>query len=337
MIREAIQAVVSGKSLTMEEAAQVMDEIMEGQVTPAQFGAFVTALRLKGETVDEIAGMARTMRAKAIRVNIAEPVIDIVGTGGDGLNTFNISTAAAFVVAGAGLKVAKHGNRAASSQCGSADVLEALSVKFNLNAEQVQRCIQEVGIGFMFAQSFHPAMKFAGPLRKEIGIRTVFNILGPLTNPAFATHFLLGVADEALVEKMALVLKSLGCEHALVVHGEDGLDEITVSGPSQVCELKDGKIKKYAISPEDFGLPKADLDRLRGGTAEQNAVLLRSVLSGVTGPQLDAVLMNSAAALVAGDKAETLKEGIEIARQSLGSGQALAKLDQLVKLSNSFT
>jgi anthranilate phosphoribosyltransferase len=337
MIREAIQSVVIGKSLTLDEAAQVMDEIMEGQVTPAQFGAFVTALRLKGETVDEIAGMARTMRAKAIRVNVAEPVIDIVGTGGDGLNTFNISTTTAFVVAGAGLKVAKHGNRAASGQCGSADVLEALSIKFNLNAEQVQRCINEINIGFMFAPSFHPAMKYAGPPRKEIGIRTVFNILGPLTNPAFATRYLLGVADGALVEKMALVLKSLGCEHALVVHGEDGLDEMTVSGPSQVCELKDGKIKKYVVSPEDFDLPRAGLEKLQGGTAQQNAVLLRSILSGATGPQQDAVLMNAAAALVAGDKVNTLAQGMDLARQSLGSGQALAKLEQLVKLSNSFT
>ncbi len=337
MIREAIQALVTGKLLTMDEASQVMDEIMEGQVTPAQFGAFVTALRLKGETVDEISGMAKVMRAKAIRVTVADPVIDIVGTGGDGLNSFNISTVTAFVVAGAGLKVAKHGNRAASSQCGAADVLEALSVKFNLNAEQVQKCIEEVGIGFMFAPTFHPAMKYAGPPRREIGIRTVFNILGPLTNPAWATHYLLGVADGALVEKMALALKSLGCNHALVVHGEDGLDEITISGPSQVCELKGGRLKKYTVKPEDFGISTAGLDTLKGGTAEENAAFLRSVLWGDKGPRRDVVLMNAAAALVAGDKAKTIKQGMDLATESINSGQALAKLEHLIKLSNTFT
>lgn len=337
MIREAIQALVTGKSLTMDEASQVMDEIMEGKVTPAQFGAFVTALRLKGETVDEISGMAKVMRARAIRVTVADPVIDIVGTGGDGLNSFNISTVTAFVVAGAGLKVAKHGNRAASSQCGAADVLEALSVKFNLNAEQVQKCIEEVGIGFMFAPTFHPAMKYAGPPRREIGIRTVFNILGPLTNPAWAKNYLLGVADGALVEKMALVLKSLGCNHALVVHGDDGLDEITISGPSQVCELKDGRLKKYTVTPQDFGIQTADLDTLKGDTAELNAAMLRSILWGDKGPKRDVVLMNAAAALVAGDKAKTLKQGMELANQSINSGQALAKLEHLIKLSNTFT
>ena len=337
MIREAIQALVTGKSLSADEAAQVMDEIMEGQVTPAQFGAFVTALRLKGETVEEISGMARTMRAKAIKVNVADQVIDVVGTGGDGLNSFNISTVTAFVVAGAGLKVAKHGNRAASGQCGSADVLEALSVKITLNAEQVQKCIEEVGIGFMFAPTFHPAMKYAGPPRKEIGIRTVFNILGPLTNPAGAKHYLLGVADGALVEKMALVLKSLGCEHALVVHGEDGLDEITISGPSQVCELKSGSLKKFTVSPQDFGLQTASLDSLKGDNAEHNAAILRSILCGDKGPRSDVVLMNAAAALVAGDKVKTLKQGMDLATESITSGQALAKLEHLIKLSNSFT
>ena len=331
MIREAIQAVVAGQSLTMDEAAQVMEEIMVGEVTPAQFGAFVTALRLKGETIDEITGLARTMRAKAVRVTVSEPVIDVVGTGGDGLNTFNISTAAAFVVAGAGLKVAKHGNRAASSQCGAADVLEALGVKFDLAAEQVQQCIEKVGMGFMFAPAFHPAMKYAAAPRREIGIRTVFNILGPLTNPAGARNYLLGVADGSLVEKLALVLQSLGCNHALVVHGEDGLDEITVTGKTLVCELKDGAIKSYTISPEDFDLSKASLDSLKGGTADENAALLRSILSGSPGPQRDVVLMNAAAALVAGDKVETLKQGIALAGEAIDSGCALAKLNQLIE------
>ncbi len=337
MIREAIQTLVSGKSLTMDEASSVMEEIMEGQVTPAQFGAFVTALRLKGETVDEIAGMAKVMRAKAIRVTVSDPVIDIVGTGGDGLNSFNISTVTAFVVAGAGLKVAKHGNRAASSQSGSADVLEALGVNLKLTAEQVQRCIEEAGIGFMFAQAFHPAMKYAGPPRREIGIRTVFNILGPLTNPAGAKNYLLGVADGSMVEKMAQVLKSLGCNHALVVHGEDGLDEITISGKTQVCELKGGRIKKYTVSPEDFGLPTASLDSLKGGTAQENASLLRKILAGAPGPQRDVVLMNAAAALVAGDKAKTLRQGLDLAKEAIDSGRAIARLEQLIELSQSFT
>ncbi len=321
----------------MDEAAQVMEEIMEGQVTPAQFGAFVTALRLKGETVEEIAGLARTMRAKAIPVRVNEPVVDTCGTGGDGSATFNISTAAAFVVAGAGLKVAKHGNRAMSSQCGSADVLEALGVKIDLTAEQVERCLEEVGIGFMFAPAFHPAMKYAAAPRREIGIRTVFNILGPLTNPAGAKAQVLGVADGSLLEKMALVLKSLGCHHALVVHGEDGLDEITITAKTHVCELKDGRIKSYTISPEDFGLSRASLDSLKGGTAEQNAALLRSILTGASGPQRDVVLMNAAAALLAGDRVASLKPGIDLAREAIDSGRALAKLEQLIKLTQSFT
>jgi len=337
MIKEAIQSLVSGRSLTMEEAASVMEEIMQGEVTPAQFGAFVTALRLKGETVDEIAGLARVMRAKAIRVVTADPVIDIVGTGGDNFNTFNISTAAAFVAAGAGLKVAKHGNRAMSSQCGSADVLEALGVRIDLNAEQVQRCIGEVGIGFMFAPAFHPAMKYASAPRREIGIRTIFNILGPLTNPAGASAQVVGVADGALVEKLALVLKSLGCHRALVVHGEDGLDEITVTGKTQVCELKDGDLKSYSISPEDFGLSRASLDSLKGGTLDENAALLRGVLAGTPGPQQDVVLMNAAAGLLAGDRVETLKQGATLAKEVVDGGHALAKLEQLIKFSRSLT
>jgi len=336
MIREAIGALVSGNSLTVDEAASVMEEIMQGKVTPAQFGAFVTALRLKGETVDEIVGLARTMRAKAVPVTIAEPLVDTCGTGGDGSHTFNISTAAAFVAAGAGLKVAKHGNRAMSSQCGSADVLEALGVKIDLNAEKVQRCLQEVGIGFMFAPSFHPAMKFAVGPRREIGIRTVFNIIGPLTNPAGAKAQVLGVADGSLVEKLAPVLQSLGCNHALVVHGEDGLDEITVTGKTQICELKDGRIKSYFISPEDFGLSRASLSSLRGGTADENAALLRSILAGAPGPRRDVVLMNTAAALVAGDRMETLRQGAALAEEVIDGGHALAKLEQLIEFSQSF-
>lgn len=335
MIREAISTLVSGNSLSMDEAAQVMEEIMEGEVTPAQFGALVTALRIKGETAEEIAGFVKVMRAKAIPVKTSGPVIDVVGTGGDSFHTFNITTTTAFVVAGAGLTVAKHGNRAMSSQCGSADVLEALGVKIDLGAEQVRKCLEEVGIGFMFAQAYHPSMKYAAAPRREIGIRTIFNILGPLTNPAGATTYLLGVADGSLVEKLALVLKSLDCHHALVVHGEDGLDEITITGKTQVCELKEGRIENYNISPEDLGLPRASLDSLKGGTAEENAAILRSILSGKSGPQRDVVLINSAAAIMAGDKSQSLEEGLGLARESLDSGRALTKLEQLIKLTQS--
>jgi len=336
MIREAISALIEGRSLTADEAAQVMEEIMDDRVTPAQFGAFVTALRLKGETVDEISGLARTMRAKAIPVNTSGPVVDTCGTGGDGSATFNISTAAAFVTAGAGLKVAKHGNRAMSSQCGSADVLEALGVKIELAAGQVQRCLEEVGIGFMFAPAFHPAMKYAGAPRREIGIRTVFNIVGPLTNPAGARAQVLGVADGSLLEKLALVLQSLGSEHAMVVHGEDGLDEITLNGRTLICELRGGNIASYSISPEDYGLAGSGIDSLRGGTAQENAARLSSVLSGTAGPERDVVLLNAAAALVVGDKTPSIQSGIELAQQSIDSGQALARLNQMVSLTQSF-
>ena len=335
MIKEAIQALVSGRSLTRDEAASVMEEIMAGEATPAQFGAFVTALRLKGETVDEIIGLARVMRAKAMPVNISGPVVDTCGTGGDGAGTFNISTAAAFVAAGAGLRVAKHGNRAMSSHCGSADVLEALGVKIDLDAEPVRRCLEEVGIGFMFAPVFHPAMKYAASPRREIGIRTVFNILGPLTNPAGAKAQVVGVADELLVKKLASVLQGLGCCHALVVHGDDGLDEITITGRSRVCEIKEGDLKSYTVSPEDFGLARAELASLKGGSAGENAELLRRVLAGDPGPRRDAVVMNAAAALVAGDRVATLKDGVALAEEVIDSGRALAKLERLIDFSQS--
>jgi anthranilate phosphoribosyltransferase len=333
MIKEAIASLVAGNSLAADEAAQVMEEIMQGEATPAQFGAFVTALRLKGETVDEIVGLARTMRARAVPVIADGLVVDTCGTGGDGSHTFNISTTAAFVAAGAGLKVAKHGNRAMSSQCGSADVLEALGIKIELTAEQVQRCLQEIGIGFMFAPAFHPAMKYAAVPRREIGIRTVFNILGPLTNPAGAKSQVLGVADDSLVEKMALALQNLGCNHALVVHGEDGLDEITVSGKTHICELKGGNIVNYTISPEKIGLKQSSSEALRGGNAKENAELLRNILSGASGPRSDAVLMNSAAVLLAGDKVQTLQKGVELSQKTIESGLALYKLQKLIELS----
>jgi len=333
MIREAIEALVSGRSLSLEEAAAVMEEIMSGQATPAQFGAFVTALRLKGETVEEIAGLARVMREKAMSVEISDAVVDTCGTGGDALGTFNVSTAAAFVVAGAGLKVAKHGNRAMTSKCGSADVLEALGVKIDLGAEGVRECLERVGIGFMFAPIFHPAMKYAAGPRREIGIRTIFNILGPLTNPARAKAQVIGVAESTLAAKMAQALQRLGCRHALVVHGEDGLDEISIGGLSAICELKEGIIIDYAVAPEDFGFERASMESIVGGTAEENAAALRAVLSGEQGPKRDIVLLNAAAALVAGDRVANLREGVLRAQESLDSGRAREKLRGLIVVS----
>jgi len=333
MIKEAIAQLVDGHSLTIDEASTVMEEIMEGNATPAQFGSFVTALRLNGETVDEIAGLARTMRSKAMQVQINEPVVDTCGTGGDARGTFNISTTAAFVAAACGLKVAKHGNRAMSSQCGSADVLEALGIKVDLSPEQVQKCLENVGMGFMLATVFHPAMKFAAVPRKEVGIRTVFNILGPLTNPASAGAQVLGVPKKDLTEKMATVLKILDCQHALVVHGEDGLDEITITGKTFISELQNGRIRNYEITPEDVGLSRASPASLKGGTAKENAELLRSILSGKKGAQGDIVLMNAAAALIAGDKVASFKGGIAEASAAIDSGKALQKLEDLIKFS----
>lgn len=342
MIKEAIASLIDGRSLSMEQAAEVMEEMTTRQVTPAQFGAFVTALRIKGETSDEIAGLASVMRAKAIRVMTAEPVIDIVGTGGDNSKSFNISTAAAFVAAGAGIRVAKHNNRAMTSQCGSADVLEALGVKIELDASQVKDCLEKVGIGFMFAPLFHPAMKFAAAPRREIGIRTIFNILGPLTNPARAESMVLGVPSEKLGEKLAQVLSRLGSKHALVVHGLNGMDEISVAGKSRVWELQDGEITDYYVSPEDFGLAAAGVETLAGGTPQENAAILRSVLEGEKGSRRDAVIMNAAAGIVVGHKTghpsglPALKEGVEIARETIDSGRALDKLEKLIKLSQSY-
>lgn len=334
MIKEAIGILVSGNSLTMEEAASAMEEIMEGKVTPAQLGAFITALRIKGETADEITGLARVMRAKAIPVPIAGPVIDVVGTGGDNLNTFNISTAAAFVAAGAGLKVAKHGNRAISSHCGSADVLETLGIKIDLGADAVARCLETVGIGFMFAPIFHPAMKYAAAPRHEIGIRTVFNILGPLTNPAKAEYQVLGVPNEELGEKIASALHRLGTKHSLVVHGVDGMDEISISGRSLIWDVTEyGVSKPCEICPEDFGFKMGNVTEIKGGTPEENAETLRHILNGEGAAKRDIVVMNAAAALVAGNRASDFREGTHIAEKVIDSGQAQAKLDELINLS----
>jgi anthranilate phosphoribosyltransferase len=334
MIRDAIATLVEGRNLKEDEAAACMEEIMSGEATPAQFGAFVVALRLKGETVDEIVGMVRVMREKALRVNIDGPLLDTCGTGGDAKGTFNVSTAAAFVAAGAGARIAKHGNRAMTSACGSADVLEALGVKIELSPEGVAACIQQTGFGFMFAQAFHPAMKFAAGLRREIGVRTVFNILGPLTNPAGAEAQVLGVAAMALGEKLAHVLARLGTKHALVVYGEDGLDEVSVSAVTQVYEVKDGRVVATTLHPGDIGLPTHPRDALRGGSPEENAETLVRLLMGQEGPLRDFTLINAAAALVAGDLASDFREGVSLAAEAIDSGAAREKLEAFVKASN---
>jgi anthranilate phosphoribosyltransferase len=338
MIREAIGRLIEGSSLSEAEAVTVMEEIMTGEATPSQLGAFLTALRLKGETVEEVTGMARVMREKANRVSTQHAVLDTCGTGGDSSGTFNVSTAAAFVAAGAGAHVAKHGNRAMTSTSGSADVLEALGARINLTPEQVQTCLEQTGICFMFAPNFHPAMKFAGPTRGEIGIRTVFNILGPLTNPAGATAQVLGVPNPGLVEFMAGVLVRLGTNHALVVSGNEGLDELSISGPSTVCEAKDGSLSTYTIEPEKVALTRYDRTAVQGGTPAENAQLLRQVLSGDRSrPAVtDFVLLNAGAGLVACDLATDLTQGVQLAAEVVNSGAALRKLDEFVSATQSF-
>ena len=326
MIREAIEKLIRGADLTQEEAAQVMEEIMTGEATPAQFGAFVIGLRLKGETVDEMTGLATVMRDKSLKVDFSGPSVDTCGTGGDNLGTFNISTVAAFVVAGAGIAVAKHGNRAMTSRSGSADVLEKQGVKIDLGPEGVKRCMEEVGIGFMFAPRFHPAMKFAVQPRREIGVRTVFNILGPLTNPAGAEAQVLGVPTDSVGEKMVQVLQRLGSERAIVVHAEDGLDEISLNSNTSIWDLKDRSIKHYTIGPDDLGLAPASLQSLAGGSVEENADTMTEVLKGASGPRRDVVVANAAGGIVAGGKAADLREGVQaspgVHRQRSGSGEA---------------
>jgi anthranilate phosphoribosyltransferase len=335
MIKEAIGSLVSGNSLTMEEASSVMEEIMDGSATQAQLGAFLVALKLKGETADEVAGLASVMRARSSRVSLTGPVIDIVGTGGDGSNTFNISTTAAFVMAGAGLKVAKHGNRAMSSRCGSADVLEALGVKIELKPEQVRQCVEKVGIGFMFAQAFHPAMKYAAAPRREIGIRTVFNILGPLTNPAGAEYQVLGVPSEELGDKIAAALCRMGTKRALVVHGLNGIDELSISGYSVVWEINDGRVisARRRIRPEDMGLSSAAPGSVLGGAPQENAEILRNVLNGERSARRDVVLLNAAAGIYTGGIAGSLAEAVSTAASVIDSGEAADKLNQLISFS----
>ncbi len=333
MIGEAIAMVVAGRPLSREQAGQVMAEIMEGEATPAQLAAFLTGLRVKGETTGEIAGMAAVMREKALRVAAEGPLLDVVGTGGDGKNTFNISTAAAFVAAAAGARVAKHGNRAASGSCGAADVLEALGALVDLSPAAVEQCINRVGIGFMLAQRFHPAMRHAAPVRREIGIRTAFNILGPLTNPAQAQYMLLGVAYPQLGEQMAEALCLLDIQHALVVHGQDGMDEVTLSGDTTVWEVQEGVVNRWTLAVADTGLPPAPAAALQGGSAEANAATMRRLFRGEAGPVRDVVLLNSGAALLAANLVNSLPQGIELAAQAIDSGAALARVDALVSVS----
>ena len=332
-IREAINIVVSGNDLLMDDAASVMRQIMSGEATQAQLGSLLTALRLKGETNEEIAGMATIMREFSLRVNVDGMAVDSVGTGGDGLNTFNISTAAAFVAAGAGLKVAKHGNRAASGTCGSADVLEELGVKIELSPEGVERCIRESGIGFMFAQAFHPSMRHAGPVRREIGIRTVFNILGPLTNPAGAQSMLVGVAFPDLGEKMASVLNLLDTHHSIVVYGDGGLDEMTLAGNTAVWEVAGGKVSNWTLSVADTGLPITPTEAVRGGDKEANAATMRALLRGEGGPVRDYVLLNGAGVLLAGDLVTNIRDGVQLAAQTIDSGAAKVCMESMIEAS----
>ena len=345
IITEAVRALVDRKDLSRIEAAAAMEAIMSGAATDAQIAAFLTALRMKGETVEELIGFAQVMRQKAVKVRTRasdvvgatgtdrEMLIDTAGTGGDASGTFNVSTATAFVVAGAGLKVAKHGNRSVSSLCGSADVVETLGIKIELSPAKIARCVDEVGIGFLYAPLLHTAMKHVMAARREMGIRTVFNMLGPLTNPAGANAQVIGVYSEALTEPLARVLAELGTLRAFVVHGADGLDEISNTGPSRISEVHEGIVRNSTVRPEDFGMARASIQDLRGGDREENAEIIRRILSGEAGPRRDIVLMNAAAAIVVGRKAHDLKEGVALAARSIDSGSARDRLARLVALS----
>ncbi len=350
MIKEAIGKIAKCVNLSEAEACEAMMEIMTGKATPSQIAAYIMGLRMKQETVDEITGSARAMRKMSLpidtrgkidldrdEINVEdETILDTCGTGGEGTSTFNVSTVTAFVVAGAGLKVAKHGNRAVSSSCGSADVLEALGINLDLTPAQVEQSIRKIGIGFLYAPIYHTAMRFAAPVRKEIGIRTIFNILGPLTNPARANAQVLGVYQEDLTDTLANVLLNLGVRRAFVVFGYGTIDEFTISGPTKVSELKNGKVSTYTVTPQDFGLTRAGLEDIRGGDAKENARIVLEILKGVHGPRRDIVLMNAAAALVAGNKAKNFKEGVVCAVDSIDAQKALKKLEALIDFSRQF-
>jgi anthranilate phosphoribosyltransferase len=329
-----IAKVATGASLSREEAAGAFDQMMSGEATPSQMGALLMALRVRGETVEEISGAVSVMRAKMLRVEAPPQAIDVVGTGGDASGSYNISTCAALIVAGAGVPVAKHGNRALSSRSGAADVLAALGVNIDLAPEKIAHCIHEAGIGFMFAPAHHPAMKNVNPTRVELGTRTIFNLLGPLSNPAGVRRQMTGVFSRQWTEPLARVLKILGCERAWVAHGADGLDEITTTGPTSSTALEDGEIRSFEISPEELGLPKVKPEALRGGDAATNAQAVEDVLKGKKTPFRDVALLNAAAALVVAGKAKDLKAGLALATQSLDSGEAEGRLDRLIVVSN---
>ena len=336
-IAEAIKKVIEGESLTEGEAEMVLEEIMGGGCTEAQIAALLTALRMKGEAVAELTGFARVMRrrAHAVRPRLgggvsAEPLLDTCGTGGDVSGSFNISTAAAFVVAGCGLRVAKHGNRSVSSRCGSADVMEALGVRIDLPPERIAACIDEVGLGFLYAPLLHEAMRHVAPVRRQLGVRTIFNLLGPLTNPANADAQVIGVYAPPLTEMFAQTLKRLGSRRAFIVHGSDGLDELTITGSSRVTELQDGAVTTYTVVPEDVGLNRASMSEIRGGDADHNAGLIRAILRGQPGAGRDIVLLNAAAALVAGGRATSLVDGVRLAAAAIDGGAAAVRLEQMV-------
>ena len=337
MIKEMIGKIAEGEDLSFEESKTVMKEIMEGIATEVQIGSFITALRMKGETVDEITGCVSVMREKATHIDVGNSiVVDTCGTGGDAKCTFNISTCAAFVVAGAGLKVAKHGNKASSSHCGSADVLKLLGVNVDAGSNVVEECIQKANIGFLMAPLLHSSMKHAVGPRREIGIKTIFNILGPLTNPARATRQVIGVYDAKLTDIVAKVLKNLNTEHAFVVYGYDGMDEITTTDKTKVCELKDGKIKSYFITHDSFGITKAEIKDFFVNSPEESANAISAVLDGAVGPKRDIVLLNASAAIVAGGGAENLRDGVQIAAESIDSGKAKISLKKLIELTQSY-
>ncbi len=333
-IKALLGKVATGAALTREEAAHVFERMMEGEATPSQMGGLLMGLRVRGETVDEITGAVSAMHAKMLRVQAPADAIDVVGTGGDASGSFNISTCAAFIVAGAGVPVAKHGNRALSSRSGAADVLGALGVKIDLGPAEISRCIVEAGIGFMFAPAHHPATKNVAATRVELGTRTIFNLLGPLSNPAGVRRQMLGVFSRQWVEPLAHVLRNLGAERAWVVHGSDGLDEITTAGPTSVAALENGDVRVFEISPEDAGLPKVAPEALRGGDAQTNAAALAGVLKGKQSPFRDVALLNAAAALIIAGRAKGLREGMALAAKSVDSGEAEARLDRLIAMSN---
>jgi anthranilate phosphoribosyltransferase len=334
-LKSIIGKVATGATLSREEAASAFDIIMSGEATPSQLGGLLMALRVRGETVDEITGAVLAMRAKMLRVEAPDDAVDVVGTGGDGSGSLNVSTCASFIVAGTGVPVAKHGNRALSSRSGAADVLSSLGVKIDLRPDQVGRCIRETGIGFMFAPAHHPAMKNVGPTRVELATRTILNLLGPLSNPAGVTRQMVGVFSKQWVQPLAQVLKNLGSKSVWVVHGSDGLDEITITGQTFVAALENGNIRTFEVTPEEAGLAQVGGEALKGGDADTNAIALQSVLDGMPSPFRDVALLNAAAALIVAGRASSLKEGVAIGRNSLDSGAAAAKLKHLIAVSNS--